>query len=61
MNRFCLDHLSDYDKIVDRLFDLEKNYETIRRTLVRHRQKLSNDINYLMSEILQLMEREVGS
>jgi len=61
MNRYCLDHLSEYDRIVDRLFDLENNYETIRQNLVLQRQKLSNDINYLMSGILQLVESEVGS
>jgi len=61
MNHYCLDPFSDYNKIIDKLFDLENNYETIRQNLVLQRQKLSNDINYLMNEILQLMESEVGS
>jgi polysaccharide pyruvyl transferase WcaK-like protein len=59
MNHYCLDVSSGYNKIVDRLFDLENNYETIRQNLILHRQKLSSDINHVMNEILTLMESQV--
>jgi polysaccharide pyruvyl transferase WcaK-like protein len=55
MSHYSLD-LFDYDKIVDRLLDLENNYHTIRQNLVLHRRKLSNDINCRMSEILSIVE-----
>lgn len=59
MDHYCLDIYSGYDKIVDRLSELEKNYEAIRQSLIFQRQKLAKDINSIMNEILTLMERQV--
>lgn len=61
MNYYCLDIFSNYDKILDRLVDLENNYEKIRQKLVINRQKLSNEINHIMSKILTYMESQAGS
>lgn len=61
INEYCLDVFSNYDQILDRLVDLENNYEKIRQKLVLSRQELINEITHVMSKILAYMESQVES
>ena len=56
MGEYCLDIYSDYDTILDRLSDLLNNFETVRRNLIFQRQKLSDNITSIMSDVLEHIE-----